>query len=57
MNVLFVNTSEKTGWVLEDSDYGRLSEASRKKVLERYSEENVAGQYVRLYQSLSNRIM
>ena len=57
MNVLFVNTSEKTGWILESSDYQRLSEASRKKVLEQYSEENVAGQYVRLYQSLSNRIM
>lgn len=40
------------GWVLEDSDYGRLSEASRQKVLKQYSEEKVAAQYVRLYQSL-----
>lgn len=42
------------GWILEESDYRSLSEASRQKALEQYSEEEVAGQYIRLY---DNRTM
>lgn len=43
------------GWVLKDSDYRRLSEASRQKVLDNYSEDIVSKKYMTLYNDLLNR--
>ena len=42
------------GWVLESSDYQRLSEASRKKVLDNYAEDIVSTKYMALYNDLLN---
>ena len=40
------------GWILESSDYQRLSEASRKKVLDNYAEDIVSTKYMALYNDL-----
>lgn len=42
------------GWILESSDYQRLSEASRKKVLDNYAEDIVSTKYMALYNDLLN---
>lgn len=42
-------------WTLDRSRYEQLSKASRQKVIANYSEDKVAEQYLRLYQSLSVR--
>lgn len=42
-------------WTLDETRYGQLSNASRQKVIANYSEDKVAEQYLRLYQSLSVR--
>jgi glycosyltransferase involved in cell wall biosynthesis len=39
-------------WVLEEADYGQLSQNARKKVEECYSEVVVAKQYKELYQQM-----
>lgn len=42
-------------WTLDKTRYEQLSKASRQKVIANYSEDKVAEQYIRLYQSLSVR--
>lgn len=42
-------------WTLGRTRYEQLSKASRQKVIANYSEDKVAEQYIRLYQSLSVR--
>lgn len=39
-------------WTLDGSRYEQLSKASRKKVIDNYSQDKVAGQYISLYKSL-----
>lgn len=41
-------------WTLDKTRYEQLSKASRQKVIANYSEDKVAEQYIRLYQSLFN---
>lgn len=42
-------------WVLDRTRFEQLSKTSRQKVIDNYSEDKVAEQYLRLYQSLSVR--
>ena len=38
-------------WVLQDADYNDISESARQKVLDRYSEQTVARQYIEQYET------
>ena len=41
-------------WILKEADYTKLSDNARKKVVDNYSEDTVAMQYIELYNSLLN---